>query len=301
MSDNNMDPPTQKAFEEWIWDGVERRRNERIGSGIAETPEQFLARMQGCSFMFRNQREEVRKAFRKWSLPFIHIGERKDPDGTPVHYAVEPGDGALDVSYPEKKANPSDERERLPGSILALNEHIVPVIDNEPPSYRANRKSNHIKEESHETTNSDDFDVNKFQVFQQLGVLRYYAAPDFDERKNDPRLLQGPWRSTGFAVVIDITNGTAGDVFIICDMHPRDESTGERGSRNRVEDNFFWGRLPFESHKSTPYMYAKIADSTKQLGRDYQFQLGQPFCNRPVEIVYVRQAADGALLYRETK
>ena len=296
-----MDASTKKAFDKWMSDRVRRKMEEEMGSGIPETSVQFLARLEKASYRFYSQRDDIRKAFRKWRLPLIHIGMRNGPDGEPVHYAVKPGDGALEESYPDKKADPTDDRNRLPGSILGLNEHIAPVVENEPIRYKENRKSKHFKEASNETTNSDDYDIEKFQIFQQLGVLRWYAAEDFEKRKNEPRLFQGPWLSTGFAVVIDITNGAAGGVFIVCDMHPRHEHTGERMPRMRAVDEFIWGRLPFDSPDSRPYMYAKIADSLRQLGRDYHFDLDEPRCNHPVELVRVRQAADGSMLYRETK
>lgn len=93
----------------------------------------------------------------------------------------------------------------MPNSILGINDNVEPNLK---PTFRQ-RRNTALSEESASSTESDDYDRNAFHVFHQFGALMYYKG-DFQEdwvkaAMNDT----DEWANTGFAVVSDVTTGSA--------------------------------------------------------------------------------------------
>ena len=105
-----------------------------------------------------------------------------------------------------------------------------------------------------------------------------------------------PWRRTGFAVVLDITIGRAGHVYIVWDYRPEEEETGER---KPVQPHVGDGHLPNMPQTLKDFSVAKIAKSLSDLQWNYQLHLENPLQHAP-ELVYVQQEADGRPLLRAT-
>ncbi|MCJ1485134.1 hypothetical protein MMC06_005307 [Schaereria dolodes] len=212
-------------------------------------------------------------------------------------YAFYPGgDEMLQTTDLEHKYTCKDKRHFLRDTILGINLDVEPV---QASNSRSRRQLN-LSEESTKSGESDDFDPSKFQIFRQLGSLVYdrkgnvkQAIEKGGEKAIKKALQKGLWASTGFAVVLDITNGKAGAVYLVYDFWPMDDV----GDIHHVSNNF-WGFLPDCEEDEDQFSVAKIADSIKDLGIDHQFLMNSMICHEP-EIVPAVQVADGLPILRQ--
>ena len=242
--------------------------------------------MEEADFRELSYQLKLVEIFNQRKKPRIPIGRHRA-----VTLSFVPDHDALQKTRPGKDL--PDWRKIRATSILGMNDNV------EPPLPGRDRRNPNLPEESEHSAQSDDTDSTKLQVFQILGELgRHRDWPSEADKQNAKRSYQKPnfpWRSTGFAVVFNITSGFASDVCIIYDFQPEDEETGERGE---IGPDVRWGFLPDHDDQ---FAVAKVADSLRDLQWDRDFTIPADSClRRGPELVPVRQDANGRPLLRTT-
>ncbi|KAF2116315.1 hypothetical protein BDV96DRAFT_573786 [Lophiotrema nucula] len=189
------------------------------------------------------------------AMPYIGLGKIFR-----THYRLSPNPRVLAPSIDLPHRN--DPRQLLPETLLGVNTNIWHPVGHPDLKRRRERGSDEtvISVSSGET---DVDDRNGF-VFHQLGLLEYYEGPlTTEEFVKAPlqQIVDGPWQSTGFAVVVKISGakGDPGEIWIIFNFKPEDED----GDRHAWENETEWGQLP--EHNTNCGM-VKIADSLEELG-----------------------------------
>ncbi|KAL8839279.1 MAG: hypothetical protein Q9170_001796 [Blastenia crenularia] len=180
----------------------------------------------------------------------------------------------------------NEKRVVLLGSILGINSNVEPIKQSEqqPPSpsrSRRRRRSEFRSEESNDSAESDDYDPNNFHIMYQIGALRAYMGKATSDK--DKIADKKSWRDTGFALVTDVTTGTARGVWIVYNFYPKDAD----GDRYHLDDDDEWGWLPgYEGIDDRQFSVAKIADRLSQLGSGFNFGLSNQIPHEP-ELVRV--------------
>ena len=217
-----------------------------------------------------------------------------------VEYKLIPG-----TRLQAHKTNWSDERPMMPENVLGVNFNVEPKSDSTGPFARKRRNMN-FSEESTQSTESNDYNANEFQILHQIGSVVYYKG-DFSKVKGTPAENDSKmWEDSGFTLVSDMTSGKPKGVWLAFDFFPYN-----RGAEDRfhISEDFNWGYLPEPASYSAPdedgdeeddqFSFVKIADSLQDLGRDFEFKMEQKI-RHEVELVTVVQAADGHLLRQTT-
>ncbi|KAL8782715.1 MAG: hypothetical protein Q9213_005139 [Squamulea squamosa] len=199
----------------------------------------------------------------------------------------------LHASRPPKY--PQDRR-MLSEDVLGININVEPVEEpkDQSASLVRRKRSKFQSKKSHHSTNSDDPDLNTFNIMHQIGILRAYQGKyntTKDAIDDDSR-----WYDTGFVLVSDITSGKARGIWIVYNFNPT-TCSGEEVCH--IEDDVVWGWLPgYEDDLDDPsngqFSVAKVADSVSELGETFTFELRHRLRHEP-ELVNVVKCKTGKL------
>ena len=223
------------------------------------------------------------------NMPVMLLGHERG-----IEYKLIPGN-----RLQPHKTNWSDKRPMMPHNVLGVNFNVEPRAVSTGPVGRRRRNMN-FSEESTQSTESDDYNANEFQILHQIGSVMYYDG-DFSAVKGTPAENDSQnWRDSRFALVSDVTSGKPKGVWLAFDFHPYERTACEHIP---IGDDDEWGWLPEPEGDSWPDQdgeddqcsFVKIADSLQDLDRDFKFKMEQ-HVRHEVELVPAVQAADGHLL-----
>ena len=185
-----------------------------------------------------------------------------------------------------------DNRELMPDNILGINDNVEPNLK----LTRRQRRNMALSEESTSSAESDDYDRTAFHIFHQFGTLMYYTGNFEEDGVVTAMNNSTEWADTGFAIVSDVTTGSARGVWLIYDFWPYDPLSTDRDHLQGDDD---WGWLPNhegdDDENDVQFSSAKVADSLNDLGRDYELKLEHKLTHEP-ELVNVVTTPQGLLL-----
>ncbi|PVH97310.1 hypothetical protein DM02DRAFT_674194 [Periconia macrospinosa] len=247
--------------------------------------------IEGTDFRDDEQIQKLNRALNMSFKRYIPLGTFKG-----LMYRLETTSELLisDVPLVNKSTTLSDGSHLLPRGFLAVDPHILPMVNSTPyirSSVHAVAPAGFAK--SNETGVASDEGHHAF-VFYQLGSLQFSSySPDtiteFEQSQGAPQ-----WTDTKFAAVVKLTpEGKRDGIYIFCRLVFRHTSGKRKQKRQKKTyrlDNLSWGFLP--QNPDTRIYYAKIAERFEDLAEGKEFNLTH-ILQQPAELARAVRTPDG--------
>lgn len=209
------------------------------------------------------------------TVPWIPLG--CNPERT-LLYRVVPDPFGL---QPHDGSRPVSQHRILPLCFLGINATVQPL---EPALPLSRRKAN-LSERSTVSAESDNSDMPGFNFFQ-VGKLEWVDI-EADGETEPYRLDGADWADTGFCVVTRLgKTGFAGGIYVVADMFPFNEESGEREQITGPH----WGTPPHSQ-----FSCAKIGQRLGAMGFETEV-VWKEIIEHPVELVCLKIMGDGSAM-----
>ena len=281
-----------KATAYFFWAGKPLFNMVEAKQSYCPSREEFFGRLLSTNYHLGNELLALEDFCSGANMPVMLLGHERG-----IEYKLIPGN-----RLQPHKINWSDTRPMMPDNVLGVNFNVEPRTVSTGMLGRRRRNMN-LSEESTQSTESDDYNANEFQILHQIGSVMYYDGHFSNVKgssaENDPKM----WQDTGYVLVSDVTSGKPKGVWLAFDFFPYECVADER---IHITSDLGWGYLPdpkgyswedddSDDDHDDQCSFVKIADSLQDLDRDFEFKMEQ-LVGHEVELVPVVEAADGHLL-----